>query len=131
MSLHNFSEYPLFMKVSVCECERGKKRSTTSILQCEILSLRAGRFVDAKEGKSECKLCERGGFITIMWLGKCELLSCSIPGGKYLRVMCLKKLERLFQKLDEVPQDLYTLFDRLIWWQKSGMMQTMLLITNS
>jgi len=23
-----------------------------------------GRFVDAKEEKSECKLCERGGFTT-------------------------------------------------------------------
>jgi len=28
------------------------------------LSLRVGRFVDANEEKSECKLCERGGFIT-------------------------------------------------------------------
>jgi len=28
------------------------------------LFLRVGRFVDAKEEKSECKLCERVGFTT-------------------------------------------------------------------
>jgi len=54
------------MSVPVCECEQGIKRSTTSILQCEIpiSILRVGRFVDAKEEESECKLCEREGFVT-------------------------------------------------------------------
>jgi len=33
---------------------------------CNVKSsvLRVGRFVDAKEGESECKLCERVGFTT-------------------------------------------------------------------
>ena len=47
-----------------------------------------GRFVDAKEEKSECKLCEYEGFITVMWLDKFEPLSCFLPVGKYLCVMC-------------------------------------------
>ena len=48
-----------------------------------------GRFVDVNEGESECELCERVGFITVMWLGEFELLSCSLLGGKYLHVLCL------------------------------------------
>jgi len=55
---------------SVCECERGKKRSTTSIMLCEIpiSILRMGRFVDANEEESECELCEREGFTTFVRL---------------------------------------------------------------
>jgi len=54
------------MEVPVCECKRGKKRSTTSILQWEIpiSFLRVGRFEDANEEKSECLLSERVGFAT-------------------------------------------------------------------
>jgi len=48
-----------------------------------------GRFVDENEGKSECQLCERERFIAVMQLGELESLSCSLPGGKYLCVMCL------------------------------------------
>ena len=63
------------MVVPVCECEQGKRRSTTSILQCEIPpSLREGRFVDENEGKSECCLCEREGF-TAPSLWKCPFVS--------------------------------------------------------
>ena len=53
------------MEVPVCECERGKKRSTTCFLQCEIpiSILRVGCFVDANKGKSECLLCERAEYI--------------------------------------------------------------------
>ena len=47
MSLHNFSEYPREIPISF---------------------LRVGRFVDANEEKSECLLCERGGFATFVRL---------------------------------------------------------------
>lgn len=47
-----------------------------------------GRFVDAKEGKSERQLREREGFITVMWLDKFEPLSCFLPVGKHPCVMC-------------------------------------------
>ncbi len=65
-------------------------------------SSRGGRFVDANEGKGECWLRERVGFVTVMWLGELELPSCSLPGGKYLRVICslapnLKNLALLYR----------------------------------
>ena len=73
----------------VCECEQGKKRSTTSILLCEILIsfLRVGRFVDANEGKSECKLCEREGFASSLFFffHIAESLSCEAPKRAFIQ----------------------------------------------
>jgi len=55
----------LFMEVPVCECERGKKaKHNKHSAMRNPLSLRVGRFVDANEEESECKLCDREGFVT-------------------------------------------------------------------
>jgi len=69
----------------------------TSILQCEIpiSILRVGRFVDAKEGESECKLCERVGFVTFSsW--KCPFVSASEGRSGAQQAFCNVKSLSLF-----------------------------------
>ena len=63
MSLHNFSEYPRPF-VSVSE-EKSEAQQAFCYVKSISLFLRVGRFVDANEEESECKLCERVGFVRV------------------------------------------------------------------
>ena len=49
--------------VSANEGESGAQQAFCYVKSLSLF-LRVGCFVDAKEEKSECKLCERGGFVT-------------------------------------------------------------------
>jgi len=46
--------------VSANEGKSGAQQAFCNVKSLSLF-LRVGRFVDAKEGKSECQLCERGG----------------------------------------------------------------------
>jgi len=51
------------------------------------LNLRVGRFVDVNEGKSECLLCERGGFAhPSSW--ECSFVSASEEESEAQQVFC-------------------------------------------
>jgi len=49
--------------VSANEGKSGAQQAFCNVKSLSLF-LRVGRFVDAKEGKSECQLCERVGFVT-------------------------------------------------------------------
>jgi len=49
--------------VSASEEKSGAQQAFCNVKSLSLF-LRVGRFVDANEEKSECKLCERGGFTT-------------------------------------------------------------------
>ena len=48
--------------------EKSEAQQAFCNVKSSISFLRVGRFVDAKEEKSECKLCERVGFATFVRL---------------------------------------------------------------